>query len=304
MSYPTPQALRTAIKVKARAVARTTSRGVSDVMHHYALSRLLARVFRADPDRWVLKGGQAMLVRYPDARHSRDVDLIYSDHDPDYAEALAALRSAAQFDAGDQMKFEYAGCTEVADHRSGITVTFKAVIGATEFAHVSVDLVVDHQPIGRPVTVPLKPVLELKGIDDWPEVRLYPIVDHVADKICAMLERHPGSAGGVSHRFRDLVDLILIIANEQIDGAELHGVLRAEAGRRRQRGTDIELPPWFTVPDRLIWERGYVKQAGGVPNFEEFRTLKAAEALAARFVDPLLANQLPGTWDPSTRSWR
>jgi hypothetical protein len=144
VSYPTPQALRTAIKAKARAVARTTSRGVSDVMHHYALSRLLARVFRADPDRWVLKGGQAMLVRYPDARHSRDVDLVYSDHNPDYAEALA-------------------------NHRSGITATFKAVIGATEFAHVSIDLVVDHQPIGQPVTVLLKPVLELKGIDDWPD---------------------------------------------------------------------------------------------------------------------------------------
>jgi hypothetical protein len=121
-----------AIKAKAKAVARTTSRGVSDVMHHYALSRLLARVFRAGPDRWVLKGGQAMLVRYPDARHSRDVDLVYSDHNPDYAEALAALRAAAQLDAGDQMTFEYVGCTEVANHRSGITATFKAIIGATE----------------------------------------------------------------------------------------------------------------------------------------------------------------------------
>jgi hypothetical protein len=119
-----------------------------------------------------------------------------------------------------------------------------------------------------------------------------------------MIERHPGSDGGVSHRFRDLVDLILIIGNEQIDGAELHVVLRAEVRRRQRCGTDIELPQCFTVPDRLIWERGYTKQADGVPNFKEFRTLKVAEELAARFVDPLLANQLPGTWDPSTRSWR
>jgi len=78
------------------------------------------------------------------------------------------------------MRFEYVGCTEAADHRSGITVTFRAVIGATEFAHVSIDLVVDHQPIGQSVSVPLKPVLELKGVDDWPEIRLYPIVATLA----------------------------------------------------------------------------------------------------------------------------
>jgi len=85
---------------------------------------------------------------------------------------------------------------------------------------------------------------------------------------------------------------------------ELHAVLRAELQRRQQRGTDIRLPQRFAVPDRLIWERGYAKQADDVPNFEEFRTLKAAEELATRFVDPLLANQPAGTWDPSTRSWR
>jgi hypothetical protein len=41
----------------------------------------------------------------------------------------------------------------------------------------------------------------------WPDVRLYPLADHVADKVCAMYEWHNGNASG---RYRDLADLLLI----------------------------------------------------------------------------------------------
>ncbi|MFG1876132.1 nucleotidyl transferase AbiEii/AbiGii toxin family protein, partial [Sphaerisporangium sp. NPDC049003] len=46
------------------------------VFRSFYFSRLAARVFRHDPSGWILKGGQALLLRYPaQARLSRDIDL-------------------------------------------------------------------------------------------------------------------------------------------------------------------------------------------------------------------------------------
>jgi hypothetical protein len=305
MSYQSPSAFRAAITARAKVAARTSSRSPKDFIDHFALSRLLARVFRADTHRWVLKGDQAMLVRYPDARHSKDIDLLYRDATPKaaYDEALAALRAAASTDLGDYMTFEYVGCTEPADNNAGINVTFKAMLGTTQLAHVSVDVVVDHQPVGHVVTAALTPVLSVTGLNDWPDIQLYPIVDHVADKICAMIERH-GPHGHGSTRFRDLVDLVLIILREEIDGMQLHTVLRTEIDRRRRKGTSIELPEHFAVPDAESWTSGYAKQAANVDNLGEFTTLESAEKLGAAFVDPLLSERAPGTWSPTALAWR
>jgi hypothetical protein len=305
MSYQSPSAFRAAITAKAKAAARNSSRSPKDFIDQFALSRLLARVFGADADRWVLKGGQAMLVRYPDARHSKDIDLLYRDttQKAAYDEALATLRAAANANLDDYMTFQYVGSTEPGDNNAGINVTFKAMLGTTQLAHVSVDVVVDHQPIGHVVTAALTPVLEVSDLNDWPEIQLYPIVDHVADKICAMIERH-GPHGHGSTRFRDLVDLILIIRREEIDGIQLHAVLRAEVDRRRRKGTNIELPEQFAVPDTQSWSNGYAKQAAGVDNLGDFTTLESAEKLAAAFIDPLLAERVPGTWSPTTLTWR
>jgi hypothetical protein len=81
LRYATPQALRQAIADRLRAVAAQRSDAtLGDLHRRFANDRLLARVFTADPDQWVLKGAAAMLARLPTAaRHSKDVDL-YRTH--------------------------------------------------------------------------------------------------------------------------------------------------------------------------------------------------------------------------------
>lgn len=64
-AYKTPRALQSAIKAKAQSAAAALNIGVGELMRQLYLQRLLARVFIHDPDGWMLKGGQALLVRYP-----------------------------------------------------------------------------------------------------------------------------------------------------------------------------------------------------------------------------------------------
>lgn len=304
MSYPTPQAFRAALTRQAKVAARGGTRTVQELLEQFYLARLLARVFLRDPTGWILKGGQALLMRYPDARHSRDVDLVHgSTTGPDMDAALDALQNAAALDLDDNIRFEFLDFSAEADGQAGRKARFEVYIGTTKVNVIGVDLVVVHQPVGAPVARTLRAGFEVEGISDWPTVLLYPIEDHVADKICAMLERH-GEKNTPSGRYRDLVDLVLIILREEIDGEQLRAVLHGEVARRQGLGIVIELPTAFSVPDPTTWEPGYAKQARLAAGLsDEFHTLGPAEALAAVFIEPLLERRSSGTWDPTRRSW-
>ncbi len=69
--YATPEALRAAVSDRAKdAAAAQPHYSVAERQRQFAYGRLLARVFSDEPERWVLKGGAALLARLPDARHS------------------------------------------------------------------------------------------------------------------------------------------------------------------------------------------------------------------------------------------
>ncbi|KXX62428.1 hypothetical protein AZG88_29450 [Rhodococcus sp. LB1] len=50
--------------------------GGTPVRRRFVIARFLTRVFDADPDGWILKGGIGMMVRLPQARYSKDIDLL------------------------------------------------------------------------------------------------------------------------------------------------------------------------------------------------------------------------------------
>lgn len=54
MSIQSPRDFRMAVSAKAKEAARTSSRSAGDWEQRFYVSRLIARVFRADPQGWVL----------------------------------------------------------------------------------------------------------------------------------------------------------------------------------------------------------------------------------------------------------
>jgi hypothetical protein len=58
--------------------------------------------------------------------------------------------------------------------------------------------------------------------------------DHIADKVCAMLETHAGADGSTraSTRVKDLVDLALILSSQPVQGPDLRVALTAGAAFR------------------------------------------------------------------------
>lgn len=295
--YDNPQALRQALADRMRPLAEESGMELSALLRQFAYDRLLCRVFSTDPERWVLKGATAMLARLEGrARHTLDVDLYRRDGS--LADAERALREVAAVDLGDYFRFTLGGAKRMAQGADALRIPTVAFLGATEFTRFHVDIVTDLSMTGIAEELqPLVPV-ELPGIRHV-AYRVYPIADHIADKVCAMLERHSRADGRTeqSTRYRDLVDLVTFSHTATVGASELRRAIASEAKRRH-----LPLPDRLEVPSSSGWAAGYARIASDTPRLEE-RDLTSAMSSARRLVDPVLADTADGCWDPAAMVW-
>jgi hypothetical protein len=215
-TYASPAAFRSALTQAARTAAKDHRLNINELMSTFYFSRLAARVFTHDPHAWMIKGGQALLVRYHgQARLSRDLDLQATVAGRTVEEAVAALVDAAGRDLDDYLRFVPRPARLHADAAKGAEQPFDVYLGTTKVHSVKVDVVVGRTVTGVPEQRTLRPIVGLQWPVEWPQAMIYPVVDHVTDKICAMYERHPS---GTSIRYRDLADLLLLSQQETLDG--------------------------------------------------------------------------------------
>lgn len=298
-SFREPQSLRRSITDRLAALATKDGRvNLNDLLRQFAYDRLLCRIFSgADADRWVLKGATALLVRLgPEARHTLDVDLYRRSGGADEAEE--ALLTAAARDVNDLFRFEVAPGrpTGVPGHARRFHVV--AYLGATEFASFGVDLVTD---INMTSAVEEMEPLLAGSIPDLPSTpyRVYPIPDHIADKVCALHEMHPRTDGPAqpSTRYRDLVDLATVARTTEVDAEAVRTAIRSEASRRH-----LTLPDSLAIPSTPDWPAGFARELRNAPAAVD-RTLDAALSTARCFIDPILQGSAAGVWDPASLSW-
>jgi hypothetical protein len=258
-----------------------------------AYDRLLVRLYLQDRG-WIVKGAIALLARDVGVRATNDID-VFRHSSREAAEAL--LREAAAQDIGDWFRFEVGSGTPVGDGSEATRLPVAAYIGSTVWQNFHVDLVGESLRVtGEPEEVP--PLARL-GMPNVEEVgyRVYPLVDHVADKVMATFQRY-GQSRSPSTRYKDLVDLVAIVTVAPIGAEQQRVAFRSEAERR-----GIPQPSRFDVPDRTLWERGYRAEAGR-SLLPVARTLDDALAIVRAFADPVLDGTAVGTWDPASGEWR
>lgn len=271
----------------------------SNLRRQFAYDRLLARVFTSGDAAWVLKGGTALLARVRSARHTRDIDL--ARRSGTVQAAVEELREMVERDLGDHFRFEFGPTTAHTD-RAGqpdtdqAKLAVAAYIGTMLFEQFSIDVVVGSVMTTAAEAISPSIVVEFDGLVP-PTYLLYPVVDHLADKLCATFEKH-GDSGNPSSRSRDLVDLVVLARTQTVDAAMLKTAIEAERLHRR-------LPRIQAFAAPAQWEKRYSSDAKTVSECEGYRTLAGAVALVGRFLDPILASDEPqGLWCPSRLSWR
>jgi predicted nucleotidyltransferase component of viral defense system len=276
-----------------RREARRVGIEQAKLRRQFAYDRLLARVFADGGGDWVLKGGTALLARIRTARHTMDIDLFRRSGNLETA--VDHLRMAVVRDLGDNFRFELSQPrAHTATDQAKVSV--EAFIGTHLFERFSIDIVVGSILTTEPEVIKPSLVIEFDGLTP-PDYLLYPVVDHIADKLCATFEFH-GQSGKLSSRFRDLVDLVVLARTQAVDAAQLNTAIETERLHRGLPSIDA-----FAVPP--AWSSQYPSAAKEVARCAGYRTLPEALALMARFLDPVLSGAVDsGRWSTNVLEWQ
>ncbi len=293
--YKTYRAMEQAVKAAARASGRDVNKAIQAFYH----DRFLCRVFSADEPRFVLKGGQSMLAHIPNARETRDIDLIGRTSDID--EALKELIDAASIDLDDFVEFRFANKrpTDTSqDYREGYTVTFETWLGGTSRkGTLSIDLVVDAlPPEDFDVIAPVSRI-EIDGIKTF-RYLTNTAENRIAEKVCATMQDYNGRP---SSRVKDLADLVTSMLNEEVNASKLSQLISVECRLRQIKGINQ-----FSVP--ASWKSAlsgnYAKLAKEASLPSEISSVEAAEAAVSAWLSPVLSGDASGkTWIPEERQW-
>src|SRR6266540_2065547 len=135
MSFPytTPRAFRAALKDRFSALVKADPHlRIDELQRQFAYDRVLARCFTgADSAGWVLKGAGALLARLEGmARHSKDIDLYYTEATANTDRAVEAFLEAVDHDLGDHFRFEVTRITTLQEDAKGRRVHLDAYLGA------------------------------------------------------------------------------------------------------------------------------------------------------------------------------
>ncbi len=296
--YQTPAAVESAIRSAAKKAARNDkSLSTQERIRLEYFHRFLCRIFSETPtDAWLLKGGTALLARVPSARATSDVDLFNQRHS--LAAALTELRRLAALDLGDFFRFEYVSHTDSLGgkqqaYTEGIRVNFDVYLGVNKKDRLSVALVVKAVVTDTPETIIPSNLLPLPKLPQC-KYRMYPLVDQMADKVCATLSVYNGYP---STRVKDLVDLVLLTLTQTIDGGRIEVAITREAASR-----GLPFPETFTAPPD--WDASYRKLASPIPDCKDYLTVALATSLVNALLEPVLAGKAKGLrWDPKIRAW-
>ena len=297
-AYADGKGVESAIKAAAqKAQAEDPSLTISERIRLEYFNRFLSRVFsEGHESEWVLKGGAGMLARVPSTRATTDIDLYRRGYGLD--EAVADLRRLAGVDLGDHFRFVYAGHHEILTgeeqpYTEGYRVQFDTYIGAQKKGGIGIDLSGGAGITAEPTITTPASALNLPRLVRY-DYRLYPVVDQIADKVCATMQLYDGKP---SSREKDLVDLVVLAVTQDIDGAALAHAIATEARRRRMEPFER-----LTIPSQ--WGAVYERTARSVPYCADAAGIDAARDLATALVDPALdATAIGLIWRSQERRW-
>lgn len=260
--------------------------------------RFLCRVFSDAEERFVLKGGTGMLARIPHARSTRDLDFATREKES-VSKALAAMNELAAKDLGDFCTFSLSKYEETLDENGYsrlLKLRYAAYVGDEEKDPVLIDLSLDCQTTLPPERLEPANRIFIEGVETN-HYLLYPLADQLADKLCAIMEKHSG--GWPSSRMKDLVDVVAYARNESCTKNDLRRAVECECARR-----SMKVPREFAAPEE--WRSRFASFARKSHLAEVDCDYFSACNIAAALFNPVLASGVSpaeARWNQKVLEW-
>lgn len=282
-----------------RAIKKAAGKAEGDTGERYRQAlrdRFLCRVFSDPENRFILKGGSGMLARVPNARATRDADFATRKNEsPD--EIVDSLDKLLAADMGDFCRFVLTRREESKDDNGYsrlLKLRYATYIGDEEKDPILVDLSLDCEVTLPPEKLTPANRLDVPGLKVQ-DYLVYSVEDQLADKLCAIMETHPG--GWRSSRMKDLTDVVTYALTQSPTADGLRAAIANECARR-----SMGVPQEFEAPDE--WSAGYQSFSLKTKTPEEYRSFGQSCSLASGLFSPILKGQTDNKkWNPDTLAW-
>lgn len=293
-TYATPVAFKEALEARLKQRAQQTRRDLNNVRLRLLLERFAVRVSLEYGDAVVLKGGVVVELRLAHARTTRDLDLRLLGTPGD---TLDRLRRAGRRDLGEHLQFEvqrdprHPTIEAEGMQYEGLRFRVQArLAGKVYGAPFGVDAAFAEPITGQPEVIEGSDLLAFVGISA-PELRVYPLETHIAEKLHAYTvpRARPNS------RVKDLPDLALLSQARPIQATDLRDAISQTFAHRVSHSVPERLPP---PPERWALPYARLAQRDRLP----WPDLDAVHAAATAFLDPVLAGTT-GRWRPDEGAW-
>ncbi|MDB6011504.1 MAG: hypothetical protein JWL65_3754 [Gammaproteobacteria bacterium] len=274
--------------------ARRTGRPTDELIQLYALECFLDRLTHSEfVQNFVLKGG-VLLAALNARRPTRDIDFAARAIDNDTNAILRLVRQIAEILLDDGIEFDgtnaNAETIREEDAYSGVRVTLAGTLSrATLRLHVDVNVGDPIWPEPQNITLPrlLSGALVVRG---------YPLEMVLAEKIVTAIAR-----GTASTRWRDFVDIYMLVQRHPIDGRTLQ-----QSMSRVSRHREVTLSPLKMILEgyeqiaQSRWLAWLKKQRldTAIPN-----DFSIVLDVVKSFSDPMIANNAVQVWNPASRQW-
>jgi predicted nucleotidyltransferase component of viral defense system len=290
-TYTDDDAYRAALNTRIRHQASATGLPHHEIARRFAVQQFLIRLSDSDPGQWIVTGGTALQYRSEEARPTRDADLAAR---MDTDDLIGHIEHATARRPGERGDFVIT-LKNAADHgsyRCGLTY----ILGGKRFAAAGLDITTHRQLPGHPDHITPTPVIDIDDSAPQAPIQVYPVANHLADKVGAMYQRYGRNQDSPSTRPHDLADVIILSRCADVDADELRAAIDSEA---RRRNTTIPNP--LTLPNPA-WRDTFTRKVGDAS--AAIGSADDALRAANQFLGPVLSGAVAGKrWSPHVQAW-
>lgn len=252
--YKTPEDFRKALEERIRKTSESENKTVNDVMYKVSFDRFLARVFHNGNEKWILKGGYSLELRFKDisgiSRTTTDIDFALRELKNITEEELwDSFKEMAKIDLNDWFTFEVNAPTKelILPTYGGWRFLVVSKIGPREFNRFNVDISIAEGFVSKPIWKEGSDILSFAGIEPA-KILLISVEKQFAEKIHAYT--NPLLVN--NSRTRDLVDLVIYIDQEFKDKE----LLKKEISLTFKTRNAHDVPKVILEPSE-DWEKPY-----------------------------------------------
>ena len=283
MKYSSARSFRQALEDHLRT--KYPNHQIPRLRKMIAFERFMARL----DNHWILKGGYALQLRTDKARTTQDVDLLAQHISKD--QIAQSLSKDIRQDMGDHFEFFIEDSDLQVNVETAIRFRITSRLAGRVFERFHIDV-----GYGDPIFETVEYLSPPNYLDfaeiEVPSIPCYPVTQHIAEKLHALVRPRPVE----NSRVKDFVDILLFAEiGEYLEARQLKSAIQAVF---KVRGD--ALPEIFEHIPRN-WKAKFNQLSKKLdlpfPNFDE------AVRAAQDFINPVLSEKDNLIWKPEIWRW-